>query len=244
MLIELLQLWKILTEGIFYYLPIHLILFVILPLILREVYSRNYKEYSSLKMEDVKISVVVPEYGEDTGVFKKCLESISDNKVDEIIVVHDDCRNEIAELAKQYGAQVYSFSKRVGKRRALVEGWRLAKGDIIIHVDSDCILEKNAVNEIIKPFDDEQVVGVQGKSRPFQTGSWFAWRLSQVIEYNRDVNNKALNGHLVVVDGRFNAWKRFFLLSYVDDFLNERFLGNICEQVVLLPKVEVLKLLE
>ena len=228
MIVELLQLWKIVSEGVFYYLPLHMMLFVFLPLILRGVYSRKYVPFHSLKRK-VNVSVIIPEYGEDLNIFERCLASVARNNPDEIIVVHDDGRKEVAELAERYGAKVYSFPKRVGKRRALVQGWIMASGEIIVHVDSDVALHDGAIREIVKPFDDEEVVGVQGKNLVNRTHSWFAWRLSKLIELNRDLNNKALNGHLVVVDGRFNAWRRNWLLKHKTQFLGERFLGLPCE---------------
>ncbi|MEM1589927.1 MAG: glycosyltransferase [Candidatus Bathyarchaeia archaeon] len=228
MLIEIFELLKI-FEGFFYYLPIHLILFVLFPLVVRRFKAIRYSPCHSLSRRQVKVSVVIPEYNEDKGVFEKCLASVATNKPDEIIVVHDDSRDEVEFLARKYGAKVYSFKSRVGKRAALARGWEMASGDIIVHVDSDTILYPNAIEEIIKPFSDEQVVGVQGKCLVYRTGSWFSWRMSQLIEANRDWNNKALNGCLVVIDGRFNAWRREFLISQEKAFLNEYFLGRRCE---------------
>ena len=42
-------------------------------------------------------------------------------------------------------------------------------------------------------------------------------------------SNKALDGCLVVVDGRFNAWRRSWLLNHAEEFLSETFLGEKCE---------------
>lgn len=228
MLIEFLQFCKMIVEGTFYYLPLHLILIVLLPLLVRRILARKYSPSHSLE-NNVKASVVIPEHKEDLTVFEKCLKSVADNKPDEILVVHDDGRTEVRNLAQKYGAETYSFSHRVGKRTALVHGWYKAASDIIIHVDSDVILHENALKEIVKPFDDNAVMGVQGKNQVNSQGSWFSWRMSQLLELNRDLSNKALNNHLVVVDGRFNAWRRKFLTTNADAFLKEHFLGKLCE---------------
>lgn len=229
MIIEIFQFFKTLAEGIFYYLPFHLIFFVVVPLIVRWKRAQKYFTAHSLDRKAIRVSVVIPEYNEDLQIFEKCLQSVVSNFPDEIIIVYDDGRREIEDLARKYGAKIYRFPQRVGKRRALVKGWEIASGDIIVQIDSDVILSENAINEIVKPFSDEMVVGVQGKNVACMTKSWFSWRMSQLIEINRDMNNRALNGHLVVIDGRFNAWRRMWLLKQIHPFLNEYFLGKKCE---------------
>jgi len=233
MFIELLQLWG-LVSGTFHYLVVHFFAFVVFSLIVRHMYARGYAPFtgrsSSNPHRHLRVSVVIPEYNEDLEILERTLESVAENRPDEVIVVHDDGRTEVRELASKYGAKVISLPERVGKRRALVHGWQVASGDIIVHVDSDVMLHKSAIDEIIKPFEsDPKIVGVQGRNLVYRRKSWFAWRLSELIEANRDWNNKALNGRLVVVDGRFNAWRRDWLLKHVDQFLNERFLGRLCE---------------
>lgn len=229
MITEVFQLLKMLLEGVFYYLPIHLIFFVIFPLFVRKIKANGYQRRHSLDRKSVTVSVVIPEYQEDLAIFEECLKSVTENKPDEIIVVYDDGREQIRTLAEKYGAKVYGFRSRVGKRAAMVQGWKMAQGDLVVHVDSDEVLYPNAINEIVKPFADDLVVGVEGKNLVYRTGSWFSYRMSQIIEANRDLNNKALNGCLVVIDGRFNAWRRKWLLSQQDQFLNEYFLGKRCE---------------
>lgn len=228
MIIEVLQLAKMILLGVFYYLPIHLMIFIVLPITLRNIRARKYVGAASLSRK-VKVSVVVPEFNEEIKIFEKCIKSIVENKPDEIIVVHDDAREKIRVLAEKYGAKVYSFPRRVGKRAALVKGWEMATGDIIVQVDSDVYLAKNAIDEIIKPFSDQLVVGVQGKFIVYENGSWASYCLSRIIEVNRDLTNKALNGFLVVIDGRLCAWRREWLLRQKESFLNEYFMGRRCE---------------
>lgn len=229
MIIEIYQLFIILTRGYLYYLPLHLIVFVLTPLIIRSIKAKRHRAKHSLERRSVRVSVVIPEHKEDLELFEECLKSVRRNNPDEIIVVHDDNVSEVARVASKYGAKVISSSKRIGKRKCMVMGWLEASGDIVVHVDSDTVLGDNAIDEIIKPFSDEDVVGVQGKPLIEISRSWLSYRLSEIIEYNRDLNNKALNGCLVVIDGRFNAWRRDFLLRIKDDFLNEKFLGRRCE---------------
>jgi len=222
---EIAQLVEMATKGKIYYLPLHFLIFVVAHLTITILAARKPIEYRSLKRSDVRVSVVVAEYREDPGVFERVLRSIAANKPDEILVVHDDGSEEIASIARSYRARVISLPKRVGKKRALAIGWEAASGDIVVHVDSDTVLARGAIEEIVKPFDDPHIVGVQGRNYAFRSGSWLSWRLSVLIELGRDLVNRSLKRGLIVVDGRFNAWRRKFLLEVREDFLGDKFLG-------------------
>jgi cellulose synthase/poly-beta-1,6-N-acetylglucosamine synthase-like glycosyltransferase len=90
------------TTRTFLYWPIHFIIFLIAATFLRGYLARTYKPYSEgLKRENVKVSVVIPEYNEDLDIFEKVVKSAVENKPDEIIIVYEDGRKEIEKIAKK-----------------------------------------------------------------------------------------------------------------------------------------------
>ncbi|BFH74823.1 chitooligosaccharide synthase NodC [Sulfurisphaera javensis] len=224
MIFELLNLIYSILYGVFIYFPVNFIVFFIIPSLLRRYKASKYKPYTSgLTRKDVKVSVIIPEYNEDLDIFEKCVKSVYKNKPDEIIIVHDDGRKEVAEIGKKYGAKVFSVNKRLGKRRALILGWLNAIGDIIVQVDSDTIMENNTLEEIIKPFSDPKVAGVQGHPILFRTGGRLPYLYGQIIELSRDVVSKALNGSLPVIDGKIAAYRRSFLIEAINFFDKEKY---------------------
>ncbi|MEM1611659.1 MAG: glycosyltransferase [Sulfolobales archaeon] len=225
MIAETIELYETIIGKGFYYLPIHFLIFVVLHISIALATSRRPIEYRSLRRGDVRVSVVIAEYGEKPEIFERVMRSVAMNRPDEVIVVHDDGSEEIAGIARRYGARVITLGRRVGKKGALAIGWIEASGDIVVHVDSDTILTEGAIEEIVKPFDDPRVVGVQGRNMAFRTGSWLAWRLSILIEAGRDLVCRSLGRGLIVVDGRYNAWRRRYLLEVLGEFLEDRFLG-------------------
>ncbi|AWR96206.1 glycosyltransferase [Acidianus sulfidivorans JP7] len=227
MLFELLNILYMIENGVFIYFPINFAIFFVLRQLLLRYHSKKYRPYKSgLTRDKVKVSVVIPEYNEDLAIFEKCVRSAAKNNPDEIIVVHDDKRKEIVDIAKKYGAKVISSSKRLGKRAALILGWLNATGDIIVQLDSDTIMEKNTVDEIIKPFADPKVAGVQGRPVLFRTDSRLSYLFGQIIEYSRDVVCRALNGTLNVIDGKIAAYRRTYLLESVKYFNTENYGKN------------------
>jgi len=217
----------------FIYWPFHLILFLIVAYSTRGFLAKRYKPYKEgLSRDQVKVSVVIPEYKEELSILEKAIRSAIYNKPDEIIIVCDDGRKEeeqlIKKLQQEYPSIRISFishGKKLGKRTALALGWLVATGDIIVQLDSDTIMEPNTINEIIKPFAGPKVVGVQGHPLLFNTGSRVSYVMGQIIELARDVVCKMLNGFLVVIDGKIAAYRRDFLIKNIKNLLLESW-GN------------------
>ncbi|TRM88137.1 N-acetylglucosaminyltransferase [Sulfolobus sp. E3] len=224
MIFELLEMLYMFLTGKFLYWPINFLIFLIGASLVRGIYARQYKPYSDgLKREEVKVSVVIPEYKEDIETLEKCIKSAKENNPDEVILLYEDDRPEVKNLVKKYNIKGIDLShRRLGKRGSLAMGWLMAKGDIIIQLDSDTILEKGAIDEIIKPFKDPLVVRVQGHPFLFKTGSKLAYVFGQVIELSRDIVCKMLDKNLIVIDGKLAAYRRSFLVSIVKDFLIDR----------------------
>ena len=230
MLFELLELVYMLTTHEFLYWPFHFILFFIIATAVRGYLAKSYRPYTDgLTRDKVKVSVVIPEYNEDLDILEKVVRSAIENKPDEIILLVDDRRREVELMAKrlmdEYKYQkirVVYPSQRLGKRASLALGWLMASGDIIVQLDSDTIMEKNTIDEIIKPFADPSVVGVQGHPLLFRTGGRIPFLLGQIGELSRDVVCRMLNGFMVVIDGKIAAYRRDFLIKVMKEFLVEK----------------------
>jgi len=113
-------------------------------------------------MEKPKISVIIPVHnGERT--LRLCLESVMNQgyKNYEIIIVDnnsdDRTKNIIDEFRKKDVLVKYVFEKKIGRGNARNSGIRLAKGEIIVMTDSDCVVPKDWIEELIKPiiYDNE-----------------------------------------------------------------------------------------
>lgn len=229
MIFELLELFYMILTHQFVYWPFHFILFFILASTIRGFLARKYKPYTEgLSRNQVKVSVIIPEYKEELSILEKVIRSAINNNPDEIIILCDDGRKEEEQLIKKLQREYPSANiryvfpgKKMGKRASLSLGWLLATGDIIVQLDSDTIMEPNTINEIIKPFADPKVVGVQGHPLLFQTGSRLSYIMGQVIELSRDVVCRMLDGFLVVIDGKIAAYRRDFVIKNIRNFLVE-----------------------
>src|SRR5688500_7731615 len=76
----------------------------------------------------------------------------------EVIVVDDGSKDQSPEIIKRYGNKIISILKENGGQASSMNaGFKVSKGDIIIFLDSDDILYKDAVENIVAAFQDPSV---------------------------------------------------------------------------------------
>jgi poly-beta-1,6 N-acetyl-D-glucosamine synthase len=132
------------------------------------LHKRREKKDSGFdpKLEKPLVSVIVPAYNEEKAI-GKTIESLLnlsyDNK--EVIVVDDGSTDKTLEVAKQYAKENYvkvATKPNGGKWDALNTGIKRAKGEFIICIDADTLLDRDAVQHLIKHFIDPKIGAVAG----------------------------------------------------------------------------------
>ena len=114
--------------------------------------------------EDPAVSVVIPTYCEEATI-KDCLMSVKKQRFEvggiEIIVVDSNSPDQTRVISKEYADKVVNTKERgVSKARNL--GADKAKGELLIFLDGDTILDPKCIMEIYKSFYDPKVVYVSG----------------------------------------------------------------------------------
>ncbi len=101
----------------------------------------------------VNVSIIIPFYNSGKTI-GKCLDSIyrSDYKDFEIIAV-DDCSNDDSVgIVKRYKCRYFKLKKNSGPATARNFGAKKAKGKILFFLDSDTIIFRNTISELVKGF--------------------------------------------------------------------------------------------
>ncbi len=113
----------------------------------------------------MRLSIIIPAYNEEKRLNK---EKILDNYVNyfskiykndfEIIVVLNGCKddtlNVVKQAAKKFKQIKYlDIKEAIGKGGAVVEGFKLAKGDLIGFVDADQSTHADAFYDLVKKID-------------------------------------------------------------------------------------------
>jgi cellulose synthase/poly-beta-1,6-N-acetylglucosamine synthase-like glycosyltransferase len=159
-----------------------------------------------------KVSIIVPAYNEEQVVartIENLIEAYYPNK--EIIVVDDGSTDRTYEIAKSYAPRITAVQRpNGGKFAALNTGISFASGEIIISVDADSLLARNAVVEAVRYFEDPEVGGVAGNLQVFNDDK-FITRL-QYLEYINQIQivRRAFEnfGSITVAPGAFSAFRR------------------------------------
>jgi len=122
------------------------------------------------------VSIIIPvmDRAEELG---RCLESISRLRYPkeklELIVVDDGSRDNSKEVAASFGAIVLdSGGTGTGPAAARNCGSRVARGELLAFIDSDCIASPEWLEELVGLFGDPEVAAVGGFVDGMHTSSF------------------------------------------------------------------------
>lgn len=115
-----------------------------------------------------KVSVIIPAYNEEDTI-KKTLEHVfnSDYDLFEVVVVNDGSTDKTAEIVremmKKYKKLKLINKKNTGKADSLNYALKRVKGELVVVIDSDSYVLKDAIRKMTGYFDDPKVGCVTGR---------------------------------------------------------------------------------
>lgn len=189
----------------------------------------EYKDYPSF------MSVIVPCFNEEPKLLKKCINSLieSDGKK-EIIVIDDGSKNEdTLKMLKTFEkfVKVLYLKNNLGKRHAQYEGFKIMRGDVMVTIDSDTIIEKNALTELIKPFNDDNIGAIAGNVRVLNKNvNWLTKtidaRYRNAFEFERE--SQSSFGNVNCCSGVLSAYRTQLLKRVLKKYVFQKFLNEKC----------------
>lgn len=195
--------------------------------------SLRHRSVDVVVAPELVVAVIVPFYNEDPATLRRTVESIlaQTYPIGRIVAVDDGssivaARQALAGLA----VEVLVQPSNLGKREALARGFRAASDvDAYVCVDSDTVLEPNAVEEVVKPFADSEVKCVTGlvMASNYQTNlltRLIDLRYANAFLYERAAYSTV--GSVLCACGSLALYRRDVVHKYLDDFLGQMFLGK------------------
>src|SRR5512139_2651382 len=126
------------------------------------------------------LSIVVPDYNEEHtigDIIDRLKATLQKNGLkSEIIVIDDHSRDRSAEISLNKQVTVYSLKEHMGKGYALRAGFRKAKGEIIVTIDSDGSNRPEELPVLLKPILKDQadlVIGSRFSGKKTSAGKKF-----------------------------------------------------------------------
>ena len=180
-----------------------------IPLALSEIRSKKRYDPTYHPL----VSILVAAYNEEV-VIARTLQSLVNLSYDrkEIIVIDDgskDKTNAIASWYKQFGVKVLR-KENGGKSRALNYGLLFSQGEIVVTVDADSVVHRDAVDEIVKLMSNKKIYAAAGNVKALNANNLITH--CQELEYIAAINTlrRALDvfGAIAVVPGAFGVFRR------------------------------------
>lgn len=129
-------------------------------------------------------SIIIPTKNAASQI-KECLESIKKLNYPpenlEVIVADGLSNDDTIEIAKVYGAKVFTNPKQIVASGRNI-GFINSRGEYIIFTDADCTLHPDYLQNCLKYFQDARVAGISGPTKTHSYGNSFERAIKFIYE--------------------------------------------------------------
>lgn len=186
------------------------------------------------------LTVVIPAYNEGAMVARS-IDSVASARYPQdrlqIIVVDDGSQDDtwlhIERAAQRHPGLVTTlrFDQNQGKRAALEAGFRLARGEILVTIDSDSVIEPGTLLAMAGPFRDPRVGAVAGKVSVYNRAQGLIPRMLKVryalsFDFLRAV--QSTYGTVYCCPGALAAYRAAVVHDVLPAWTAQHFLGRKC----------------
>lgn len=205
--------------------------------------TSTYKPMSDMGYRPA-VSVIIPAKNEEE-VIRQTILSILDSdypieKLD-VVVVDDGSTDKTAqrifelknELKNKKNSieriKVINHERNYGKRIAFANGVKKCKGEIIICIDSDSYVEKDAIKLLVQPFIKKEMMASCGHGKAANKEKNFLTKLQHYWYQEMFYITKGMEakfGAVTCCSGILAAYRKEMLLPVMNEWLNESFMGN------------------
>ncbi|HAM36591.1 MAG TPA: family 2 glycosyl transferase [Elusimicrobia bacterium] len=198
-------------------------------------YSFFYKEPADHGVIK-SLTVVLPIKNEERhieSVIRRLFMARYPRDMFEVIAIDDGSTDGTWEvlqrLAPQFPRlQIHRFRQNKGKRHGMALGAQKARGEILIFMDSDSLIEPEGFYRIVQPFHDSRVGAVAGHTNIIIEPENFISKMEAVRYFISQRVMKAAESVFGAVNccpGPFSAYRREAVMEVLDEWLNQKFLG-------------------
>jgi cellulose synthase/poly-beta-1,6-N-acetylglucosamine synthase-like glycosyltransferase len=118
----------------------------------------------------IDITVIIPTYNSEKYI-SRALHALYERNTcipSQVIIVDGESKDSTVKKAREYPVEIFSNPK-ISAADARNIGIKFSKGDIIAFTDSDCVPDKNWLENIFKRFkNNPELIGTGGKMLPLK----------------------------------------------------------------------------
>lgn len=186
------------------------------------------------------MTVIIPAYNEGAMVLQSIeLVAKADYPRDrlEILAVDDGSKDDtwryISEAVARYPGLVTALrhERNRGKREALALGFGRARGEILVTLDSDSVIEPDALLALAGPFRDPRIGAVAGKVVVYNRGHGIIPRMLHVryvLSFDMLRSVKSVYRNVYCCPGALTGLRAAAVRGVLERWQNQHFLGRRC----------------
>lgn len=204
----------------------------------------RYHEYNPAEVsvhEWPDVLVIIPAYNEENNIYKTiCSVAASDYPAGllHIIAVDDGSQDEtykqMCRAQQDYPqlVELLRFEHNRGKREGIHEAFKLRSSTYFITLDSDTVLEKNAIRSLLVPLIKNPRIGaVTGRIRIWnQNANLFTKMLgtnfAMAFDFTRAIQSTFSS--VFCTSGAFSAYRSALIPLFLEQWLQQTFLKSRC----------------
>lgn len=223
----------------FFYFTIVAVSFKILFLVFIFFHYNKYKPIETVKDNELPtLTVIVPAYNEGQFVFDT-LNSISQsdypkNKI-QLMAIDDGSKDDTWEWMCKSKEKLGDFltilkqPENLGKRHALHRGFQLATGEVLVTIDSDSLIDKNTLRNLVSPFvvdlncgavaGNVKINNLKNAIIPKMLNVSFAFSFGFIRAAQSQMKT------VLCTPGALSAYRKEAVMNCLEDWINQTFLG-------------------
>ena len=186
-----------------------------------------------------KIAVIIPAYNEDPELLVKSLRSVLNCNGNKDIFLIDDGsikgidKKKLLDGCKKFGIKPYFFRVNKGKRHALhfAVSQLLEDHEFVVTIDSDTVLDKDALIRLVEPLKDPSVGASTGDVFLLNEKENMLTRMIGAyywVGLNIYKRAQSAIGMVVCCSGCLAAYRADVAKEIIEEFVNQKFLGEDC----------------
>ena len=183
------------------------------------------------------VAVVIPAYNEEAAIastVRAILALDYPREKLEVVVVDDGSTDltfeRISEVAREHpSVDVIHFSENRGKRAAMAAGIAATSAEIVAFVDSDSVLEPDALSVLVQGFAEPKVGAIAGHADVLNVHESWLTRMQAVryfVAFKVIKAAESVFGAVTCCSGCFAAYRREAILPHLKSWEHQRFLGQ------------------
>ncbi|MGH8317163.1 MAG: glycosyltransferase family 2 protein [Steroidobacteraceae bacterium] len=210
-------------------------------IVIRTVFWILYRPAPAAARESApSLTVIIPAYNEGAMVLQS-IESAA--KADyphdrlEILVIDDGSKDDtwsyISQAAERFPELVTALrqDRNRGKREALALGFSRARGEILVTIDSDSVIERGALLALAGPFRDPKIGAVAGRVEVYNRAHGIIPQMLHVrymLSFDMLRATESVYRNVYCCPGALTGLRAAGVRKVLERWKNQRFLGSRC----------------